>query len=82
MIVICLALQILVLLVLAYIVVSWFPRGGDVLESVRGFLALSTEWLLAPLRRVIPPVRIGAAALDLSPLVVIIGAQILLQVIC
>ena len=44
---------------------------------MRRFLILSTEWLLGPLRRVIPPLRLGGAALDLSPLIVIIGIQIL-----
>ncbi|MFV0315658.1 MAG: YggT family protein [Microthrixaceae bacterium] len=72
-----LALNILVFLVLARIIVSWLPPGGEFLESVRGFLVLATEWLLGPIRRAIPPLRLGGAALDLSPLVVIIGIQIL-----
>lgn len=72
-----LALNILFFLVLARIIVSWLPPGGEFLESVRRFLILSTEWLLGPLRRVIPPLRLGGAALDLSPLIVIIGIQIL-----
>ena len=51
-----LALEILFLLVLGAVIMSWFPPGGQALESVRRFLTLSTEWLLGPLRRTIPPV--------------------------
>jgi YggT family protein len=76
-----LALEILSLLVLGAVIISWLPPGGELLESVRRFFALSTEWLLGPLRRTIPPVRLGAAALDLSPLIVLIGLQILIGIL-
>jgi YggT family protein len=33
---------------------------------------MATEWLLEPLRRVLPPVRLGGAALDLSPTIVLL----------
>lgn len=78
---IILALNILFFLVLGQIVVSWIPPGGEFLESVRRLLAVSTEWLLWPLRRTIPPLRLGAVALDLSPLIVLIGIQILISVL-
>ncbi len=77
MAVVLLALNILFFLIIAEIIVSWIPRGGDFLESIRGFLRLSTEWLLGPVRRVVPTLRIGGAGLDLSPLIVLIGIQIL-----
>ncbi|MSV47641.1 MAG: YggT family protein, partial [Actinobacteria bacterium] len=35
-----------------------------------------------PLRRVIPPVRLGAAALDLSPLIVLLGITVLRSLLC
>ncbi len=38
--------------------------------------------VLIPLRRIIPPVRMGGAALDLSPLVLLIGLSILSNAIC
>jgi len=79
---VCWALQIFIFMVLGQIVLSWFPPGGEILESVRRFLRAGTEWLLRPLRQAIPPVRLGAAALDLSPLIVLIGVQILRGVIC
>lgn len=76
-----LALQVLFFLILAQIIISWLPPGGDFLESARRFLRSSTEWLLGPLRRVVPPLRLGGAALDLSPLIVLIGIQVLMGVI-
>jgi YggT family protein len=37
---------------------------------------------MRPIRSVIPPVRIGGAALDLSPLILIIGLNLLLVFVC
>ena len=75
------ALDVFFFLVLGHIILSWIPPGGDFLESVRRFFAITTEWLLLPLRRVIPPLRLGGAALDLSPLIVLIGVQVLANVL-
>jgi len=45
------------------------------------FLDTITEPVLGPLRRAIPPLGIGGMALDLSPLILIIGVNILLGVL-
>ena len=79
---ICLALTVLLVLVFVRIVLSWFPPGGAFLESAQRFTFTATEWLLGPLRRMLPPVRLGGAALDLSPTVVIIGILLLQGIIC
>ena len=57
---------------------SWSPRGSllvllEVVYSV-------TDPPIKALRRVIPPLRIGSIALDLSFLIVMIGAYVLLRV--
>ncbi|HPU39655.1 MAG TPA: YggT family protein [Microthrixaceae bacterium] len=62
---------LLVLLVLRA-VLSWFPPGGQFLEQVNSFLFTCTEWLLAPVRRVVPPLRLGGAMLDMSFMVVML----------
>jgi uncharacterized protein YggT (Ycf19 family) len=55
-----------VLLILAYIVTSWFPPGSSTtLERVRQFLMDVCEPYLRLFRRVIPPI----GPLDLSPIV-------------
>ncbi len=71
------ALTILMVLVLARIVLSWFPPGGPTMQSVQGFVFASTEWLMGPLRRVIPPLQLGGAAMDLSPLVILLVIGVL-----
>jgi YggT family protein len=57
---------------------SWTPRGPllVVLEVVYS----ATDPPIKALRRVIPPLRIGSIALDLSFLIVLVGAYVLLRV--
>ncbi len=57
---------------------SWSPRGAllVVLEVVYS----TTDPPIKALRRVIPPLRIGNFALDLSFLIVLVGAYVLLRV--
>lgn len=81
--IICYLLQVYLLVLLVRILLSWFPiSGGGALESLYRVLEAVTEPVLAPLRGVLPPVRLGAVALDLSPLVVFFGIQILLAFLC
>ena len=55
-----------VLLILAYIVTSWFPPGASAtVERIRQFLVDVCEPYLRLFRRVIPPI----GPLDLSPIV-------------
>jgi YggT family protein len=79
----CTLAQLYLLAIFARIILSWFPPnpGGGGLNSVRVFLDSITEPVLGPLRRAIPPLGIGGMALDLSPLILIIGLQVLLGVI-
>ena len=57
---------------------SWVPRGPMllVLEAVYS----TTDPPIKALRRVIPPLRIGGISLDLSFLIVMITAYVLLQI--
>lgn len=80
--VICWLLQLYLLVLLAHVVFSWVPRPPEPLQPVvRGVRAI-TEPLLAPLRRVVPPVRLGGAALDVSILIVFFALIILQSAIC
>jgi YggT family protein len=56
--------------VFVYILLSWFPMtpGGAVVQ-VRSVLGRVVEPVLTPLRRVLPPVRMGGMGLDLSPII-------------
>ena len=57
---------------------QWTPRG--VLLVVLEVVYSITDPPIKALRRVIPPLRIGSISLDLSFLIVMIGAYVLLQV--
>ena len=57
---------------------SWTPTG-PLLVGLEGVYS-ATDPPIKALRRVIPPLRIGSVALDLSFLIVMIAAYVLLQV--
>ena len=64
---------ILVYLVLIFvrIIMSWIPRipYNRVLDAVLNFVRDVTDPYLNLFRRIIPPVRMGPGALDLSPII-------------
>lgn len=81
--ILCTILGLYVIVVLVRIVLSWFPIPRDsAMEGVASVLWAVTEPVMAPVRAILPPVRLGGMALDLSPIVVILGLQILRGVIC
>lgn len=82
MILVCWALQAFVILIFVRIILSWFPASEGLFMTVQRFTFVATEWAMGPLRRALPPVRLGAAALDLSPLVLLIGISLLRGFIC
>ncbi len=77
--------KILVGLVEAFVVVlivrallSWVPvRPGSPVLPVQRALATVTEPVLRPIRRILPPLRAGGMAIDLSIILVILVAQII-----
>lgn len=71
-------LELYVVVLIVRAILSWFPTSSSALASVLRALDLVTEPVLRPVRRVLPPVRMGGMALDLSVLVVILVAQLVL----
>lgn len=77
-------LSILAYLVEAYVLVliarallSWIPtRPGSPLHPVVRALDKVTEPVLRPVRRILPPIRAGGMGIDLSIIVVIIVAEL------
>ncbi len=81
--IICVLLQLYFLVLLVRIVMSWFPLQPDGIGAqVFGFTVMLTEPVLGPLRRVLPPLRLGQVAIDLSPIIVFIGIQVLRGILC
>ena len=71
-------IDIYLLLLIGRILLSWFPISPESpLSSVFGFLYRITEPVLGPIRRLLPPLGMGGMALDLSPIIVIFGLEIL-----
>ena len=74
----CYLLNIYLLLVFGRIILSWFPISpGSALASVYRILYTITEPVLGPIRRVMPTIGFGGMGLDLSPIIVIFGVQLL-----
>jgi YggT family protein len=67
-------ITIFIIMLFARAVLSWFPlqRGGFA-EQLSDLLRRLTEWAVAPLRRVIPPVGM----IDLSFMVLVFALLIL-----
>ena len=67
-----------VVLLIARALLSWLPaRPGTVLYRVVRALDTVIEPVLRPIRRVLPPIRAGGMGIDLSFIVVIVVAQLI-----
>lgn len=80
MVIICLALSVALLAIVVRSLLSFVPGASR--STLGNALERATEPVLGPVRRVLPPVRIGSAGLDLSPLVVTFGIIMLRAVVC
>jgi YggT family protein len=70
---ICLVLQLYSFVILARIIMSWVRvEPGTPVASIYSVIFNLTEPVLGPLRRAIPPVRIGMGAIDVSPIIVFV----------
>ncbi len=84
---VCGILELAVWVIVAWIVLSYVISFGRLgfdhpVRRVYDGLTKVIEPLMRPIRSVIPPVRIGGASLDLSPLILILGINLLLAFIC
>lgn len=70
-------LGMLLWIVLSYIVTFGRLSWEHPVRRVYDALSKIIEPVLKPIRAVIPPVRMGGAALDLSPLILILGLSLL-----
>lgn len=76
----CTLSKLYLLVLFARIVLSWFPISpGTPLASVFSVVYAMTEPILGPVRRIMPPVGMGGMGLDLSPLIVILLYQFIVQ---
>lgn len=83
MLVVCILLQLYWIVVIGRIIMEWIPVSYDhPLARLRSILRALTEPVLAPLRAMVPPVRIGGVGLDLSPIILLVGLSLLAGLVC
>jgi YggT family protein len=76
----CALTTVYILAMFGRIIFSWIPIAPESpVAAVRGFLVAITEPVMGPLRRALPPVRLGNFAIDLSPIIVLLVLQIVVQ---
>jgi YggT family protein len=75
-------IQIYSLVIIARMIMSWIPvEPGSAWEPLYSFVHTITEPPLAAIRSVVPPLRMGPGALDLSPLLLLLALQLLSAVL-
>jgi YggT family protein len=68
---------------IARIILSWIPSLPEPVVPVARFLTTVTDPVLRPLRGKLPPLQIGAVALDLSPIIVMLALSlIVIPILC
>jgi YggT family protein len=79
----CILLTVYWVILLIRILSSWFPipPSGPIRTGMDLVYAV-TEPVLRPIRGLLPPVRMGAVAFDLSPIIVFVIIQVLQYSIC
>ena len=75
-----------ILTMLAWIILSYVAGYGRLpwghpIRKFYDFLNRLMEPLLRPIRKVLPPLRIGQMALDLSPIAIFVGVAIIKRLI-
>ncbi|HJU51406.1 MAG TPA: YggT family protein [Acidimicrobiia bacterium] len=80
---ICFLIQLYSLAVLAWVILSWVRvSAAHPLGKVQVFLDRIIYPIILPMRRVIPPLRLGMAAIDLTPLILLVGLGLLRRFVC
>lgn len=73
-------LQIYTWILIARLIISWFPHPPDWARPIYTFLYVMTEPVLRLVRPLVPPLRMGAMALDLSPILIFVVLTILSRI--
>jgi YggT family protein len=76
--IICWLLLAYMLVVFVHVIFSWVPAPPEELRGIQRGAARLVEPVVAPIRRALPPVRLGSLALDLS-IIILFFALIILQ---
>ena len=74
-------IELYIVVLFVRIMFTWFPiTPGTAAARFEHAIGRVTDPLLSRVRRLVPPVRIGAGALDLSPIIIFVVLLILLRI--
>ncbi len=81
--IIVIVLYLFLLVLFAYSILSWVAASGRLaydspVHKIQSVLSAICEPVLRPVRRIIPPVRMGGVGLDLSVLIVFLVVSAIL----
>lgn len=82
MAILCLAISLYTWVLLARVILSWFPQVPDGLRPVVGAIYSVTEPAVKIFRPLVPPLQMGNVALDLSIIILFVALRILERVVC
>lgn len=78
----CFALTVYYLILIVRIVLSWVPSVPEPIRPAARAVRAATDPLLIPLRGLLPTLRMGAMALDVSPILLFLAIVILQSLVC
>ena len=67
------------LVLIVRIILSWVRSVPEPIQPIANFVSAITDPVLRPFRGLLPPVRIGMAALDLSPIILFLLLSFIVQ---
>ncbi|MCL4413397.1 MAG: YggT family protein [Acidimicrobiales bacterium] len=71
-------IQLYIVILIVRAVLTWFPtEPGSGVDRLGRSLDKVTEPVLAPVRRILPPMRMGGMGIDLSIIVVLLVLELL-----
>lgn len=77
--ILCSAVTIYYMILIVRIILSWVPQLPEPVQPLANVVRSLTDPVLRPFRNLIPPVRVGMAALDLSPIILLLILSFLVQ---
>jgi YggT family protein len=75
-------IQAYIVVLFVRIILTWFPTDPwSGLGRFERALGRVTDPVLAPIRRVLPPLRVGGGGIDLSPIVALVALEVLVSIL-
>ena len=75
-------IQVYIVVRFVRIILTWFPiNPWSGLGRFERALGRVTDPVLAPIRRVLPPLRVGGGGIDLSPIVLLVVLEVLVSIL-